>query len=187
MNKAVFIDKDGTLINDVPYNVDVSRISFAPGVIDGMMLLKNSGFKLIVVSNQSGIARGFFTEAQLHEVSKHIQKQLAQYGLRIDSFYYCPHCASGTVKEYSIECICRKPWPGLLLKAAKDYHINLNLSWMIGDILNDVEAGHNAGCKTILINNGNETEWVMSPERTPGYIVKNFKEAAEIILALKHV
>jgi len=183
MNKAVFIDKDGTLINDVPYNVDVSQISFAPGVIDGMMLLKNSGYKLIVVSNQSGIAKGFFTETQLHGVSKHIQRQLQQYELRIDSFYYCPHYVPGVVKEYSVKCTCRKPQPGLLLKAAEDYDINLKLSWMIGDILNDVEAGHHAGCKTILINNGNETEWVMSPERTPGYIVNNFKEAAEIILA----
>jgi len=183
MNKAVFIDKDGTLINDVPYNVDVSLVSFAPGVIDGMMLLKERGFKLIVVSNQSGIAKGLFTEAQLQEVSKHIQQQLEQYELRIDSFYYCPHYVPGVVEEYSVDCVCRKPRPGLLLKAAEDYHVNLNSSWMIGDILNDVEAGHHAGCKTILINNGNETEWIMSPERTPGYIVNNFKEAAEIILA----
>ena len=102
--------------------------------------------------------------------------------MQLDAFYYCPHLVEGTIKEYAIDCNCRKPKPGLIFKAAKDFDINLNNSWMIGDILNDVEAGNAAGCKTILITNGNETEWILNAQRMPDYEAKDLKHATQIVL-----
>ena len=143
---------------------------------------KRKNFLLIVISNQSGVARGFYSEADVDKMHEAIQQNLAEYNVQLDAFYYCPHLIEGTIKEYAIDCDCRKPKPGLIYKAAKDFDINLNESWMIGDILNDVEAGKTAGCKTILINNGNETEWILNTQRTPDYKAKNLKEAAQIVL-----
>jgi histidinol-phosphate phosphatase family protein len=100
-------------------------------------------------------------------------------------FYYCPHHPDGKVKLYARECECRKPKPGLLLRAARDWKIDLPSSWMIGDILDDVEAGRRAGCQTILLDNGHETEWRMDNVRQPHYRVKNIEQAAHIILSTK--
>ena len=90
--------------------------------------------------------------------------------------YYCPHYPDGKIQKYKIECDCRKPKPGLILQAAREHDIDLSNSWMIGDILNDVEAGNRAGCKTILLDNGNETEWIWNEIRTPAFIVNNWKK-----------
>ncbi len=182
MNKAVFIDKDGTLIHDVPYNVQPRLIELENYVGTSLHMLQQQGYLLIVISNQSGVARGYFKEEALHVVNKRITELLKPYHTTIDDFYYCPHFPDGIIKKYAIECDCRKPKAGMLLKAAAEYNIELNESWMIGDILNDAEAGNAAGCSTILIDNGNETEWIMNEQRKPSYTVKNFKEAAEIIL-----
>ena len=183
MNKAIFIDKDGTLINDVPYNINPALITLSYKVIDGLKLLLPQQYLFIVISNQSGVALGYFKEAELEAVNKRIDELLAEHNIFIDAYYYCPHHSKGVVKEYAIDCDCRKPASGMLLKAALDFDIDLSQSWMIGDILNDVEAGNAAGCNTILIDSGNETEWELNERRKPGYIVKHFKKAAEIILA----
>lgn len=187
MNKAIFIDKDGTLIQDVPYNVSPDKIVLASDCIDGLRALKEAGYLLIVVSNQSGVARGFFKEAALITVEETINKYLQPFGIRLDGFYYCPHHPEGSEKEYTRSCDCRKPEAGLLLKAATEHHIDLTASWMIGDILNDVEAGNRAGCKTVLIDNGNETEWVLSELRAPAQKVKSINEAASFILQFETV
>jgi histidinol-phosphate phosphatase family protein len=107
----------------------------------------------------------------------------SKIGIYLDGFYYCPHHPNGIVPGYAAECECRKPRPGLLLKAANDMDIDLTSSWMIGDILNDVEAGTRAGCKTILINNDNETGWVSERTKVPEYKAKDLAEAARYILA----
>jgi D-glycero-D-manno-heptose 1,7-bisphosphate phosphatase len=112
---------------------------------------------------------------------------LAHSNVDLAGFYYCPHHPEGVVPRYSIECACRKPNPGLLLKAAEELNIDLQQSWMVGDILNDVEAGNLSGCSTVLIDNGNETEWVLTDERQPDFIVTNLKEAAQAILSRKSV
>ena len=182
MNRAVLIDKDGTLIKNVPYNIDPALISFEEGVVDGLYLLQKNNFKLVVISNQPGIAHGYFTEDEFAGACQSITGQLRNRQVLLEGFYYCPHHPDGANERYRSICSCRKPQPGLLIKAAKDLDINLHASWMIGDILDDVEAGKAAGCKTILINNGNETEWILSPKRTPDHIAVNFFEAALFIL-----
>ena len=182
MHKAVFFDKDGTLIKDVPYNIDPEKISLEPFAIEALKLLQDSLYDLFVVSNQSGVALGYLSEADLLPVKNKIDQLLQAGCVHLKAFYYCPHHKQGVVEQYTKDCDCRKPAPGMLLRAAREHGINLTHSWMIGDILDDVEAGKNAGCKTILLNNGNETEWLLYEKRKPNYIVNNLKEAAELIL-----
>jgi D-glycero-D-manno-heptose 1,7-bisphosphate phosphatase len=181
MNKAIFLDKDGTLIHDVPYNVDPRLIKLAPGVATALRHWRAVGYKIIVISNQSGVARGIFRIEKLNEVTASLARLLRAENTGIDDFYFCPHHPQGLVEEYATECNCRKPQPGLIIEAAKTWNINLNHSWMIGDILDDVEAGNRAACKTILLDNGNETEWKISELRKPTAIVKSFNEAMELI------
>ncbi len=178
MKKAVFIDKDGTLIKNVPYNVDPNLVKLNDYAGESLELLKQNNYQIIVISNQSGVAHGFFDEIDLEKVNTEIQKQLSFYNVEVDAFYYCPHLADGSVEKYTLDCNCRKPKPGLILKAARDFEIDVNCSWMIGDILNDAEAGNAAGCKTILLDNGNETEWVLNEKRTPGFKVQSLQQAA---------
>ena len=179
-HKAVFLDKDGTLIPDIPYNVDVDRITIDAETIKALQVLQKD-FLIIVISNQSGIAKGYFNEQDLEKVRHKINRLLKVHHISIDGFYYCPHHPGGAVKKYAMDCTCRKPMPGLILKAAEDHGIDLAESWMIGDILHDVEAGKRAGCRTILLDNGNETEWMLTPLRTPDFTVRDLLEAASII------
>jgi len=187
MKKAVFIDKDGTLIRDVPYNCDPARIVFNPGVPEALRKLKADGYQLIVVSNQSGIAMGYFKIADLEKVANKIQNDLMAKGVEIDAFYFCPHHPDGKIIRYSKPCQCRKPEPGMLLHAAERFGIDLSRSWMIGDILHDVEAGNRAGCQTILLDVGNETEWVMNEYRHPTARVSSMSEAVSAILQKQDV
>lgn len=173
--KVVFLDKDGTLIPDVPYNVNPQLISIEKNSVEGLKRLQDNGFALIIVSNQAGIGKGFFKEDDLLQVEKRLKELLKEEGIDLNAFYYCPHTNEDN-------CWCRKPQPGMFLKASEDFKINLLESWMIGDILNDVEAGNRAGCKTILIDNGNETEWIINEYRKPNFKVKHINEAAEIII-----
>jgi len=181
IHKAVFIDKDGTLIPNIPYNINPDRITIDDETIEGLKLLKEEKFLLVVISNQAGVAKGYFEEKNLENVWNKISELLQKHQVNIDAFYYCPHEPNGTIKEYAVECDCRKPLPGMILKAASEFKIDLSRSWMIGDILNDVEAGKRAGCSTVLIDNGNETEWRMNEVRTPDFIAENFLEASSRI------
>ncbi|MGE5140552.1 MAG: D-glycero-alpha-D-manno-heptose-1,7-bisphosphate 7-phosphatase [Rudaea sp.] len=178
---AVFVDKDGTLIEDVPYNVDPDLIRLVPGAAESLRRLQRLGFKIAVVSNQSGVARGLFAERELGDVENRLRQLLSEGEVHLDGWYYCPHHPEGIVREYAIQCECRKPAPGLLLRATEELGIDLSGSWMIGDILNDVEAGIRAGCKTILLDNGNETEWVGGPRRVPDFVARDWAEVARII------
>ncbi|MDD5462961.1 MAG: HAD family hydrolase [Methylococcales bacterium] len=172
--QAVFIDKDGTLIHDVPFNISPHQVRLMEGAGETLQRLKKAGYQLLVISNQSGVARGLFNEADLLPVNRQIQILLAPYAVNIDAFYYCPHGPDDG-------CGCRKPKPGMILRAARNHAIELSISWMIGDILHDVEAGNRAGCHTILFNNGNETEWLQGDFRRPGYVVNHLSAAADII------
>ena len=185
MNKAVFIDKDGTLIVDVPYNINPHLIQFTEGAVQALRELKEKGYLLILISNQSGVARGFFEEAHLEKLKAALQERLRPSGAALDGIFFCPHHPQGTVPAYAIECCCRKPEPGMIFQAVATHNIDLTTSWMIGDILHDIEAGNRAGCKTILIDNGNETEWTLNERRNPTAIVKSLPQAAALI-SLEH-
>jgi D-glycero-D-manno-heptose 1,7-bisphosphate phosphatase len=174
-HKAVFIDKDGTLIEDVPFNVDPSLITISKHTFEGLRLLQSKGYKILIVSNQSGIAKGYFTEPDLRKAIQKISDLLEANDVAIDAFYYCPHNTFD-------RCDCRKPKPGMFFKAAADHNIDLAQSWMVGDILDDVEAGNRAGCRSLLVYNNHETEWTWSRSRMPFAIVNSINEAANLIL-----
>jgi D-glycero-D-manno-heptose 1,7-bisphosphate phosphatase len=183
MKKAVFVDKDGTLIKDIPYNVDPERIELYDKAAQSLKALKENGFMIVLISNQSGVAKGYFEEIALKGVEEKIQKELAGEDVQFDAMFFCPHHPEGIIEAYSKDCECRKPRPGMILNASKQFGIQLKHSWMIGDILHDVEAGNRAGCKTILINNGNETEWRINSNRLPTRVASSIADAANLILS----
>jgi histidinol-phosphate phosphatase family protein len=129
------------------------------------------------------VARGYFAEAALGPVEARLRAMLGAAGVPLAGFYYCPHHPEGSVEAYTTICQCRKPAPGLLEQAAHDHGIDLGQSWLVGDILHDVEAGRQAGCRTILLDVGNETEWDLTPTRTPDHVVATLRDAAHLILA----
>jgi histidinol-phosphate phosphatase family protein len=182
MTRAIFLDKDGTLVEDVPYNVDCARIRLRPTVVEGLRLLRDACYRLIVVSNQSGVARGFFPEAALAPVTRHLTGLLADTGVSLDAFYYCPHHPEGAVPAYAVPCACRKPAPGLLRRAAAEGAIDLSASWMVGDQPADVEAGRRAGCRTVLIHDDPNALERMPVECRPDAIAVGLREAAGMIL-----
>jgi len=175
LTPAVFLDKDGTLLVDEPYNVDPARMAFAPGAFAGLCRLAALGIPLIVVSNQPGVELGYFREARLEDVRQRLAGMFRAAGGRLAGFYYCPHAPSGT------RCRCRKPAPGLLRRAALEHGVDLERSWMIGDILHDVEAGNRAGCRTVLLDVGNETEWVAGAHRVPTARAPDLAAAAHFV------
>jgi D,D-heptose 1,7-bisphosphate phosphatase len=179
--KAVFLDKDGTIIPDVPYNVNPDFITLVDGVIEGLQLLKEEGYLFAVISNQAGVARGYFEIDALKKVEQKLNELFSQSDIEIAKYYFCPHHPAGKIPDYSFACDCRKPMPGMILQALDDLKIDANHSWMIGDILNDVEAGNRACCRTVLIENGNETERIQGPFRTPTFAAKTFLDAANYI------
>lgn len=182
LRRAVFLDKDGTLIEDVPFNVDPAQVRLTEGAGSALAGLQAAGFLLVVVSNQSGVARGYFPESALIAVEHRLRRLLLPAGVALDGFYYCPHLPDGRITRYRKACWCRKPAPGLLLQAADDLGIDLWQSWMVGDILDDIEAGRRAGCRTVLIDQGHETEWRQAPEWSPDLVAGDLGEAGRLIL-----
>lgn len=177
--KAVFLDKDGTLVRDEPYNVDPAKVVFEDHVFEGLRTLQGDGYRLVIISNQPGLAMGLFSQTELDALVRYFEDRFAENGVMLAGFYYCPHLPATP----GAACDCRKPEPGLLLRAAAELHIDLSRSWMVGDILNDVEAGNRAGCRTVLIDNGNETEWETGPNREPDYTTRYFLDATDYITA----
>jgi D,D-heptose 1,7-bisphosphate phosphatase len=182
MRRAVFFDKDGTLVEDDPPNTDPSRVRFYPDVFRTLGVLKQTGYDLVVVTNQNGIAQGRYEEADVRGMQAYIEQRLADEGLPLAGFYFCPHDSGGTVPFYAVSCECRKPRPGLLMRAALDLGIDLQQSWMVGDILHDIEAGRWAGCRTVLVDNGHESEWRLTETRWPDHIASTLLEAANLIV-----
>lgn len=179
--RAIFLDKDGTLVKNVPHNTDPARVRLCEGAVEGLRLLRRQGFHLFVVTNQPGVSLALFAEHALPPLFGHLSRLLLQYEIPVDGFYYCPHHPDGAVPGYAVSCNCRKPLPGMLLQAAAEHDIDLQASWMIGDILHDVECGRRAGCKAVLIDNGNETEWEWSTLRTPQLVASDLHAAAVMI------
>ena len=183
MKKAIFLDRDGTLIRDQHYGCDPNAIDLLDGVVKGLKRLKDAGYLLVVATNQSGVARAFFTEEQLQEMHHRLGKLLEQQGVQIDAFYYCPHHPEGVLPQYSFHCDCRKPREGMVLKACADFAIDPTASWFVGDILDDVEAGHRAGCRSILLDLGTEAP-PETRERVPDFVAADFEEAVCRILTV---
>jgi D,D-heptose 1,7-bisphosphate phosphatase len=148
LSKAVFLDKDGTLVEDIPYNVDPGLIQLSEGALDALRFIKEDGYQFFIVTNQSGVARGFFEEHALVQVEHKLQDLLMRVDIHLSGFYYCPHHPQGKIPKYAVDCYCRKPQPGLFQKAALEHQIDLASSWLVGDILHDIEAGNRAGCRT---------------------------------------
>lgn len=181
--KAIFLDNDGTLIDDMPFNVEPRRIRLVSGAGPALRLLTGLDYRLFVVANQSGIAHGCFGEEAMAPVSDRLSDLLFREQLTLDGFYYCPHHPLGTVSDYAFACACRKPSPGMLLRAAHEHDIDLRASWMIGGVLDDVEAGNRAGCRTVLLDHGKESEWRLGPRRIPTRMAPDLYTAAVLIAA----
>lgn len=178
---AVFLDKDGTLVRDLPFNDDPRRVELLPGVGEGLRALADAGYRLYVVSNQSGVGRGLMTEEGLRATLARAVELIAAEGVEIDGVYVCRHHPDSIIPRLRRECACRKPKPGLVLRAAREHGVDLSSSWLIGDILHDIEAGNRAGCRTVLVTGG-ETEWKTGPYRTPECIVNGLRNAVDVVL-----
>ena len=180
-NKAIFLDCDGTLIEDVGYINNPEQVKLLDGVPQALIEFKALGYKLIVTSNQSGVARGIVTEKVLGEVHNRLKQLLAEKGAYLDRIYYCPYHPDGVVPKYRKESDWIKPNPGMLLAAADEMDIDLGLSWVIGNSSRDVKAGLQVGCKTILLDNPSHDKKLEQGEPNPDYRAVNMKEAINII------
>jgi D,D-heptose 1,7-bisphosphate phosphatase len=174
-NKAIFLDRDGTLIVNRHYGSDPDGIQLLDGVVEGLLELREAGYKLILVSNQSGVARGYFDEGSVARMHDRLQRILDRHGAALDGLEYCPHHPEGITAPYAVECSCRKPAPGMLRRAARKHGVNLSASWMVGDIEADIEAGRQAGARTVLVG----PEPCLAP---PDLRAENFTEAVRYIL-----
>ncbi len=189
MSRAVFLDRDGTICEEVGFLSTIEQMRLLPRSGAAVKMLNEGGFKTIVITNQSGVARGFFPESRLEELHRELQRQLGEEGATLDGIYYCPHHPSEGDPVYLQVCNCRKPFPGLLLKAAADLGLDLKASFMVGDHFSDVECGQSVGAKTILVltGHGDKTlegkgDWPLPPS----FIARDLWEAVEWIFSVAH-
>ncbi len=182
MKKAVFLDRDGVINEEIEYLHEVEKLRLIPGVPEGLKLLKQHDYLLIVVTNQSGIGRGMYTERDMEKVHSSLQAQLIERGSGIDKFYFCPH----TPQE---QCNCRKPQPTMLIRAKDEFDLDLASSFIIGDKITDLEAGKGAGCSTILVRTGygRQEEARIDSQKLiiADYIADDLWEAARKIIEIK--
>lgn len=181
--RAVFIDRDGTLNVEVNYLHRIEDLVLVPGAAVAIRALNQAGYQTIVVTNQAGIARGYYDEGALHHLHAHLAEVLAAADARLDAIYFCPHHP-----DFSGPCACRKPAPGMLLRAAAERQLDLDQSWLIGDTAGDLGAGQAAGCRTVLVRTGygRETEATLGVAETdgrPDAVVEDIGAAARFILA----
>jgi len=185
MNKAVFLDRDGVITKEPPYYAHrIDQLELISKSAEAIRLLNKNGFKVIIVSNQSGVARGYYQEKDIEIYNGAMKKKLEEKNAYIDAIYYCPHYPEATIKKYRIDCDCRKPKPGMLKQAEKDLNLNLKLSFLVGDKISDIEAGYRAGCKTILVLTGQgngELKKISEMDIKPTYISKDLYMAIQII------
>ena len=179
-SRALFLDRDGTLVHASHYPSRPEQLRLYDDIGPELRVLQQSGFRLVIITNQAGIARGYFTEADLQRMHDYLTDKLATLGVHVSGIYHCPHHPEGVVEELAFRCNCRKPQPGMLLQAAHDLDLDLEQSWFVGDILDDVEAGNRAGCRTILVDL--ETESLpQQPLRVPTFVAKDTLHALRII------
>jgi len=178
---AVFLDRDGTIVEDTGYLHDPDQVRLLPGAPEAVKRFAKAGYRVVLVSNQSGVARGFFDEQALARVHEKVEQLLNEQGAALDGVYYCPYLdgSAAKVEAYRRDSDLRKPSPGMLLQAAKELRIDLNRSWMIGDSASDVEAGRRAGCRTILLARNGST--AAATEARPTAVASSLVEAAAVV------
>lgn len=185
--KAIFLDRDGTINEEAGYITHPSQIRVYNFAIEAIRMINRAGYLAIVATNQAGIARGVFTEDFLAEINLLINDTLERGGARLDAIYFCPHHPENGLPPYRNNCNCRKPLPGMLLRAAEEFNIDLAGSYMIGDRYRDIQAGHSAGTRSILVRTGyGEEELASEAEkwpRTPDHVASNLLEATQWILS----
>jgi D-glycero-D-manno-heptose 1,7-bisphosphate phosphatase len=179
---AVFLDRDGTMIEDVGYLDHLNRVSFFPWTVDAVRALNRAGFALVVVTNQSGVARGFFSESFVDATHRHMSERLRDGGARIDAYYYCPHHPGGSVAPYVRDCDCRKPAAGLVERASRELRLDPARSFVVGDRQGDIELARAVGAKGVLVRTRPETDPEMHEMVAPDAIVDNLAAAASWIL-----
>ena len=181
---AVFLDRDGVINEEVGHISDPRHLRYIPHVARAIRKLNERAIPVVVVSNQSGVARGYHTDEQVEIIHEAISAELKKEGARIDRFYYCPHHPTEGKGAYLVACDCRKPRPGLLLQAAKELHLDLSRSVMIGDKKSDIEAGHAADTRTILVRTGDgareHAAW--NESFNPTHVARDLREAVEWLL-----
>ena len=174
LSPAIFLDRDGTIMRDVDYCGDPKDVDVFEGVADALRKLKDRGYKLLVITNQSGIGRGYFTEEEYRAVEREVSQQIGADV--IDATYFCPHLPDRA-------CKCRKPSPEMILEAAQDHKLDLAQSFFVGDKASDIQCGRNAGVKTILVRTGYGKE---VSKGLPDFVARDLVEAANIIVDLAH-
>ena len=182
IKRAVFLDRDGTINIEKDYLYKIEDFEFIPGAPEAILRLNRAGFLVVIITNQSGVARGYYSEDELVKLHRHISDELSAIGAIVDGWYFCPHHLSGR-PPYNIDCGCRKPLPGMLLQAARDLDINLENSWMVGDKLADVEAGIAAGCRPVLVKTGYGAEMESGLPLSVA-VAADISSAADMIIAV---
>ncbi len=186
MNKAVFLDRDGTVNEEVGYLTDLEKLRLIPGAGAAIRRMNDAGFKVVLVTNQSGVARGYFPEERVHEAHARLGRMLNAEGARVDAVYYCPHHPKAGTSHYTMECDCRKPKTGLVDRAVKDLDIDIRHSYMVGDKWSDVELGQRAGLSVVLVESGfaHDDPGNIRPAqvRDPDFIARSLSEAADWIM-----
>ena len=189
MQPAVFLDRDGVLIEDVHLLARPAEVRLTDGAPQAVQALKEAGYQVVVITNQTVVARGLAAEEDVEAVHEWIQYLLVEAGGdRVDAFYFCPHHPNATVSQYRVACECRKPRPGLLLQAAAERGIDLPRSYMVGDRTTDIIAGQRAGCKTILVESGRhleppiETPDPIDSSCRPDFVCADLCQAVRLIL-----
>ena len=172
--KAVFLDRDGVINVDKGYVYEIDKLEFIPRAVEGLKLLQEAGFKLIIITSQSGIGRGYYTEEDYHKFMRYMYEKLEEHDIKIDGEYFCSHAPEAN-------CDCRKPGTALIENAVKEHKIDLKESYLIGDKTSDIKAGENIGCKTILVRTGKGGNDKLF-EVKPDFIAKDLYEAAEWIV-----
>ncbi|RKY06907.1 MAG: hypothetical protein DRP65_11120 [Planctomycetota bacterium] len=180
-NKAIFMDRDGTLIKDPGYINNPDQVKLLSGTSEALKQFKQMGYKRVIVTNQSGVARGIVSEEVLKQIHERLKKLLAQEGAGVEGIYYCPYHPDGVIEKYRKESENRKPSPGMILAAAKKMDIDLERSWVIGNSYRDIAAGQRAGCKTILINAEFDQTYRKPTDPVPDKQAVNMKEAVNIV------
>ena len=180
--KTVFLDRDGTINVEKNYLYRIEDFEFIMGAPEAIALLKKNGYQVIVVSNQAGVARGYYTEADVKKLHCFVNEALKKWNTSIDAFYFCPHHPTAGIGKYKRECCCRKPNTGLFEQATKDFEVDKKGSWMIGDNSSDIEAGNKFGLKTVLVRTGYGKKLEQDGYRNYLYIADNLYDAVECIL-----
>lgn len=187
LNKAVFLDRDGTINKEKNYLYKIEDFEFIPGVLNGLKMLQNAGFILVIITNQSGIARGFYTEHDYFKLMNYMLGELKKNGINIAKCYYCPHLKNASVEKYRIDCECRKPKTGLFMQAIHELDIDIDKSFAIGDKISDLEMCFNTNCMGFLVGNteGPNKIFNLSPDKRRRIEYKaSLREAAEKICSI---